>query len=399
MSYLRNGSVDNVFLPAFSVGMLAWGLIMSFFLARLKARYMGKWSEDIGISGTEDVNTDADFQSTVDPETGELEYFYPRWKHMAKRGVSIALLAVPAAVVVAAGLGALELRSHLIVMEQPPLGGIAAGVATAAIMYLVTRLMCFHWSGVLTHWENYTSTSDFYYSYAAKCFCLESLAHLFPIMFIMLLNFPIISGNLPANERSILDALAIQATSVFLVYYICTAGAHMWAMYQWSLAATVVAERTGSQQGAPDFSDEEQACRPVYRGQLQSGVHVLILMIYSFVLAPVCPVAPVLAYMWIMHRLSWDKTALVYTFQRPHPHVSRGPGFWMDSFGAVVVLALVVQIPLVLFCTHALSYMSPSVTLEERWGLAVGLELLVIGSASYALLSGLFKGNGRKIDV
>lgn len=154
-----------------------------------------------------------------------------------------------------------------------------------------------------------------------------------------------------------------------------------------------MAERTGSHQSTPDFSDEEQACRPVYRGQLQSGLHVSVLMIYSFVLAPVCPVAPALAYLWIMHRLSWDKTALVYTFQRPHPHAARSPGFWMDSFGAIAVLALIVQIPLVLFCTHAVSYLVPSVTLEERWGLAVGLEALVIAAAGYVFVSGIGRGS------
>ena len=40
------------------------------------------------------------------------------------------------------------------------------------------------------------------------------------------------------------------------------------------------------------------------RGQLESGVHTSMLMLYSFALSPVCPLAPALAYMWIMHRLS-----------------------------------------------------------------------------------------------
>ena len=42
-------------------------------LARLKARYEGKWIEDISINGTEDVNADAEFESVIDKESGELE--------------------------------------------------------------------------------------------------------------------------------------------------------------------------------------------------------------------------------------------------------------------------------------------------------------------------------------
>jgi hypothetical protein len=44
---------------------------------------------------------------------------YPRWKHVTKRSVSALLLLLPAAAVVATGLGALEIRSHLILSAYP----------------------------------------------------------------------------------------------------------------------------------------------------------------------------------------------------------------------------------------------------------------------------------------
>eukprot|EP00961_Rhodomonas_salina_P035088 472441-Rhodomonas_salina.1 len=36
------------------------------------------------------------------------------------------------------------------------------------------------WSGVLSHWENHSTRSGFHASVAAKCFSLETLAHLLP---------------------------------------------------------------------------------------------------------------------------------------------------------------------------------------------------------------------------
>lgn len=58
----------------------------------------------------------------------------------------------------------------------------------------------------------------------------------------------------------------------------------------------------------------------------------------------------------------------------------------------IMVLALVVQIPLVLFCTRALSFWAPSITLEDRWALGTLLEVLVLASACY-----LYFGAGSKL--
>jgi hypothetical protein len=37
-------------------------------------------------------------------------------------------------------------------VEDAPLGGIAAGLVTAVGMFVIVRMVGFHWSGVLTHW-------------------------------------------------------------------------------------------------------------------------------------------------------------------------------------------------------------------------------------------------------
>jgi len=368
---------------------------MVFFLERLKARYEERWHEDVNISGAEDLNTDAEFESVIDPETGELEFVYPSWKHNAKVAASSVLWLIPAGVVVAAGLGALELRAHLVLMVPGPYGGITAGLATAAAVYVASRLVGLHWSGVLAHWENHTRASGFVRSRARKAFALEALAHLAPVLYLAVLNAPVLSAAPPANERSILDALTVQATTVFLAYFLCAAGAHMYNTYAWGLTSTVVAEKLGSPQGGPDFSHEEQSTRPLHRGQLQSGIDTSVLLIYSLVLAPICPVAPAFSYLWILHRLSWDKHALVYRFQRPHPQCAPNGGFWPDSLSIIVVLALAVQIPLVLFCSKALSYWIPFLTLKARWGLAASLELAVAAGAPYLYLGRRAPVEGR----
>ncbi len=40
----------------------------------------------------------------------------------------------------------------LTTVEDAPLGGIAAGLLTALAMYVIVRVVAFHWSGVLSHW-------------------------------------------------------------------------------------------------------------------------------------------------------------------------------------------------------------------------------------------------------
>jgi hypothetical protein len=58
--------------------MHAYTIMYLIQLGRLKARYEGKWIEDISINGTEDVNADAEFEAAIDKESGELEVsLYP----------------------------------------------------------------------------------------------------------------------------------------------------------------------------------------------------------------------------------------------------------------------------------------------------------------------------------
>lgn len=43
LAFMSTGSVDNPFLPLFSVGLVLWGMIMLFFWGRLERRYQEKW--------------------------------------------------------------------------------------------------------------------------------------------------------------------------------------------------------------------------------------------------------------------------------------------------------------------------------------------------------------------
>ena len=38
-------------------------------------------------------------------------------------------------------------------------------------------------------------------------------------------------------------------------------------------------------------------------------------LIYSFIFAAICPVAPLLLYIWVLHRLNWDRSALLYVYK------------------------------------------------------------------------------------
>lgn len=65
------------------------------------------------------------------------------WKHNARKAVSAVLLLLPLAGVVAAGLGALDVRARLMNMYPPLYGGLLAGAVTAVALYVVVRLICF----------------------------------------------------------------------------------------------------------------------------------------------------------------------------------------------------------------------------------------------------------------
>jgi len=393
LTFLQTGSFDNQFFPIFSGGLALYGCVMLAFWLRLKRRYEDKWQEDVKISGTEDLNTDAELEHRVDEETGEMVLFYPEWKHNARKAVSAVLLLLPLAGVVAAGLGALDVRARLMNMYPPLYGGLLAGAVTAVALYVVVRLICFQWSGVLSHWENHSTRSGFHASVAAKCFSLETLAHLLPVLYIALINQPLLSRFAPANEPSIVDALTIQATAVFLMWWVCVASVSSVQAWRWHTRAQGVAEELGAEGGKPDFNHREQAARPKFPGAMESGAWLSLQLVYAFVLGACCPLAPVLLYLWVMHRLHHDKSALIYVFQRPHPQSAPGGGFWAESFQIVIVTALAVQIPLILFCTRAVEWWLPSMTLEERWGLLGSLEMLVAALSAYLLARSLRLGS------
>jgi len=63
-------------------------------------------------------------------------------------------------------------------------------------------------------------------------------------------------------------------------------------------------------------------------------------------------------------RQYWQRTALVYVFQRAHPQAAPGAGFWAESLPIIICLALAVQIPLVLFCSRAVTFWAPQVSLS-----------------------------------
>ena len=106
-----------------------------------------------------------------------------------------------------------------------------------------------------------------------------------------------------------------------------------------------------SKTGKPDFSHEEQAVRPAFHenaGGFQANSAMALMLTYAFVFGAICPLAPLLLYLWVVSRQHWQRTALVYVFQRPHPQASPGGGWWAESLVVIVCLALAVQLPLAL---------------------------------------------------
>ena len=239
--------------------MLFWASIMLIFWWRLKVRYEVKWLEDVSISGREDLNTDAEYEERVDSELGDTEFYYPEWKQRVKQATTLCLLAVPMLGVVAVGLGALELRSHLVMTMQPPLGGLTAGFLTAVAMIVVVKGVCGHWSSVMTHWENYTRRSAYYYALAVKTFTFDLVANLLPVLYLAILNWPILSRLKPANERSIVDALTVQATTVLVTLFFAAAAAAAIRLYLWQQSAQHIAAATRADNDrTPNFSHVEQ---------------------------------------------------------------------------------------------------------------------------------------------
>jgi len=112
------------------------------------------------------------------------------------------------------------------------------------------------------------------------------------------------------------------------------------------------------------MSHEEQAQRPKYTGGFNTNRSMTLQLVYSFIFGAICPVAPVLLYLWILNRQYWQRTALVYVFQRPHPQAAPGGGFWAEALPIVVCMGLAVQLPLILFCSRALTYWAPQVSLS-----------------------------------
>ena len=72
-----------------------------------------------------------------------------------------------------------------------------------------------------------------------------------------------------------------------------------------------------------------------------------VLLIYSLVLAPVCPLAPLLCFLWVLARVLTQAHHLLYVYQRPHPFPAPGGGFWPNMPFAVLAVAALVHIPLV----------------------------------------------------
>ena len=244
LSLISTGSVDNPFMPFYSGGVLLWGLLMLGFWVRLKGRYEEKWREDVAISGLEDVNTDAEMQVVVDDETGEVKLVYPAWKHQAKLLASAVFLLPCAALILGAGLGALDLRARIInldphLVDGISIGGVLGGLVTAVLVFVAVRGVALHWCGVLTHWENHTRRSSYQYAYNAKCFWLELLGHLFPVVYLALLDLPILSRFAPATAAtgSIMDALTVQATTVFLAWWIASGISMWWVTSSWQALA------------------------------------------------------------------------------------------------------------------------------------------------------------------
>ncbi len=244
LSFVTTGSVDNPFMPFFSGALMTWGFIMLGFWVRLKSRYEEKWREDVAISGLEDVNTDAEMEVVVDDETGEVKLVYPQWKHQAKLVASAIFLLPCVALILGTDLGALDLRARIINLDPQlvdgiSIGGVLGGLVTAILVFVAVRGVAMHWCGVLTHWENHTRRSSYHYAFNAKCFWLEVLGHVFPMVYLALLDFPILSRFAPAAPASgsLLDALTVQATTVFLAWWLASALTMWWETSGWQQQA------------------------------------------------------------------------------------------------------------------------------------------------------------------
>jgi len=256
---------------------------------------------------------------------------------------------------------------------------------TAILVFVATRGVALHWCGVLTHWENHTRRSSYQYAYNAKCFWLELLGHLFPMVYLALLDLPILSRFAPAAPvtGSLVDALTVQATTVFVAWWIASGISMWWVTAGWRTDADK--RPKDEETGRPDMSHEEQAQRPRYPGGADTNAALSLQLIYAFVLCAICPVAPVLLYVWVISRQHWLRTSLVYVFQRPHPQAAPGGGFQAETLPIIICAALAVQIPLVLFCSRALTFWAPQVTLEDRWGLLMSLEMCVVALSAYLI--------------
>ena len=119
------------------------------------------------------------------------------------------------------------------------IGGVLGGLVTAVLVFVAVRGVALHWCGVLTHWENHTRRSSYQYAYNAKCFWLEFLGHLFPVVYLALLDLPILSRFAPATAvtGSIMDALTVQATTVFLAWWIASGVSMWWMTSSWQVLA------------------------------------------------------------------------------------------------------------------------------------------------------------------
>lgn len=81
---------------------------------------------------------------------------------------------------------------------------------------------------------------------------------------------------------------------------------------------------------------------------MESDACTAVLLIYGLVLAPVCPVAPLVAFLWVFARVLTQAHNLLYVYQRPHPFsAARGGGFWPHMPFVLLVAAAVVHVPLV----------------------------------------------------
>jgi len=148
------------------------------------------------------------------------------------------------ALILGTDLGALDLRARIINLDPQlvdgiSIGGVLGGLVTAILVFVAVRGVAMHWCGVLTHWENHTRRSSYHYAFNAKCFWLEVLGHVFPMVYLALLDFPILSRFAPAAPASgsLLDALTVQATTVFLAWWLASALTMWWETSGWQQQA------------------------------------------------------------------------------------------------------------------------------------------------------------------